>query len=135
MGRRLLGVIVGMIVAILVVTAAEALGQRAYPLPAGVAADPAALRALIHTLPTGAFAFVLGGWVLGAGLGSWAALRVSRASTLRPGLIVGTVVLVAAAYNVWTIPHPLWLVAAAVLGIPAATYLGATSGRIAEPAA
>ena len=124
MGRSLLGVLTGAVVAVVVIMIVEGIGMWLYPLPAGVdPTDPAALAAAIPSLPLGAFLFVLASWVLGAGIGGIAALRVARGPGRWPGLAVGCLVLLGAAYNIMVIPHPTWFVGAAVVGIVAAMLI------------
>ena len=129
MGRSLLGVLAGAVVAVVVIMIVESLGMWLYALPAGVdTTDPAAIAAAIPLLPLGAFLFVLASWVLGAAAGALVALRVARGPARWPGLAVGCLVLLGAAYNMMTIPHPTWFMGAAVAGIVAAT-LAATARR------
>jgi hypothetical protein len=118
MGRSLLGVLAGFVAAVVVIMVVEMIGMKVYPLPAGVdPTDPAALEALLPTLPPGSFLFVLASWFLGAGAGAVVAQRVARAPTRAPGLAVGGIILAFALYNMWVIPHPVWFMAVAVIGI------------------
>jgi hypothetical protein len=124
MGRSLLGVLAGFVVAVVVIMVVEMIGMKVYPLPAGVdPTDPAALEALLPTLPLGSFLFVLASWFLGTGVGAVVAQRVSKATTRAPGLTVGGLVLAAALYNLWAIAHPVWFMAVAVIGIVAVAVL------------
>jgi hypothetical protein len=124
MGRSLLGVLAGAVVAVVVIMVIEGIGMWLFPLPAGVdPTDPAALAAAIPSLPLGSFLFVLLSWVLGAAVGATVALRVARGPARWPGLAVGGLVLVGAGYNIMVIPHPTWFVGAAVVGIIVATLL------------
>jgi len=126
MGRAILGVVVGLVVAFVIVFALEAISHQIYPPPAGFdPSNPEAVRDLASRLPAGAFAFVLAGWVLGAALGAWAAVRVGGRMALWPGLVVGVLVLAASGYNVWTIPHPGWFITVGLLGVALGTWLGA----------
>ncbi|HQR17867.1 MAG TPA: hypothetical protein PK948_05835 [Gemmatimonadales bacterium] len=134
MGRSLLGVLAGFVVAVVVIMVVEMVGMKVYPLPAGVdPTDPAALQALMPTLPLGSFLFVLASWLLGTGAGAVVAQRVSKAASRVPGLTLGGLVLAAALYNMWVIPHPTWFVAASVFGIAAVAALA--SKPHAAPAA
>ncbi len=134
MGRSLLGVLAGFVVAVVVIMVVEMIGMKVYPLPAGVdATDPAALQALMPTLPLGSFLFVLASWLLGTGAGAVMAQRVAKATTRAPGLAVGGIILAFALYNMWVIPHPTWFMAAAVIGIAAVAVLA--SKPQAAPAA
>ncbi len=62
-------------------------------------------------------------------LGAWVGSRLSRTGKAWPGLVVGAVTLVATVVNLFTIAHPTWVVGAAVVGIPLATWIGARGGR------
>jgi hypothetical protein len=121
-----------MLVSFAVVFAAEAIGSRIYPPPPGIdMSTPEGIRALAAELPSGAFAFVVAGWLLAAGMGAWVAMRVARSASLRPGIIVGAILLGATIYNLVTIPHPTWVVVAGVIGIPLLAYLAASLARAA----
>jgi hypothetical protein len=128
MGRSLLGVLAGAVVAVVVIMVIEGIGMWLYPLPAGVdPTDPAALAAAIPSLPLGAFLLVLAAWLLGAASGAAVALRVAKGAARWPGLAVGSLVLAGAAYNLATIPHPTWFVGVAVVGIIVTTLLATRS--------
>ena len=134
MARSLLGVLAGFAVAVVVIIVVESIGLKLYPLPAGVdPSDPEAIKAAMPSMPLGAFLFVLASWFLGAGAGAAVAQRLAKATTRAPGLTVGGLILVAALYNMWAIPHPVWFMAAAVVGILAVTVL-ASRPRVASTA-
>jgi sorbitol-specific phosphotransferase system component IIBC len=131
MGRAILAIVAGCVLSVLVVVGVEALGHMIYPPPAGLdLRDPVAMRAVIAEMPFGAFVIVVFGWVLGAGLGAWLATRLSRTGKAWPGVAVGGLTLAATGVNLFTIAHPGWVVAAALIGIPLATWVGI---RLAQP--
>lgn len=124
MGRRILAILAGFILAIVVIFAVEYCSHLVYPLPPGV--DPTnaeALRSVMSRMPTGAFVFLLAGWLLGTATGAATAQRINRAPTLVPGLVVGAMIFAASVFNFKAIPHPVWVVAVALVGIPAVAYL------------
>jgi hypothetical protein len=125
MGRAILAVVAGCVVAVLVVAGLEALGHQIYPPPAGIDAnDPAAMRTIVARMPVGAFVILVFGWILGAGLGAWLATRLSGTGKAWPGGIVGGATLGATGLNLFNITHPTWVVIAALIGIPLATWVG-----------
>ena len=129
MGRSLLGVLAGAIAGFIVVMLVEWISLLLFPLPAGV--DPtnqADIAAAIPSMPVGAFLMVMLAWVLGAGVGAVAALRLAGGATRWPGLAVGGLVLAAALYNLAVIPHPAWFAVSSVLAIIAVTHF-ATRAR------
>lgn len=124
MGRSILGVILGLVVGILLVGLVETLGMRLIPPPAGMdPTDPDSIAAAISSMPVGSFLFVLAAWWLGAGVGASTAARVARTHARWPGLTVGGAILAATLYNLWTIPHPVWVALVGVVGIIAVTVV------------
>ncbi|MGH8084653.1 MAG: hypothetical protein ACREPV_05195 [Lysobacter sp.] len=135
MGRTILAVVVGVVVAWLVIVASQLAGAAAYPPPPGLdVTDPQQLAAFIQAAPVMAMAFVLGGWVLGALLGGWTAARISRRHPCIAALLVGTVVLAGVIANTMMIPHPQWMTLAGVLLPLPAAWLGARLARRNPPA-
>ena len=130
MGRIVLGLLAGLVVAGLTIFVIEALGHAVYPPPPGIdPRNPESLRSIIATLPAGAFAFVLLAWLLGSVAGAWTAVRMVGRRWLWPGLAVGAIVLAGVVYNMMALPHPTWMLPVALLGVPAATWIGAALAR------
>lgn len=129
MARAIFSVVAGLIVAVACVFAIEYIVHLFHPAPPGF--DPRnkeAVRALVAGLPLFAFLLVLFAWLLGAGLGAFMAVRINRRIAKWPGFLVGTLILVASLYNLFTIPHPIWFLVAAVIGVPIATWMGTNLG-------
>ena len=134
MGRAILAVIVGCVVAVLAILGIEATAHRLYPPPAGVdVSNPAAMDARIAQMPAAGIALVVFAWMLGAGLGAWVATRLSRTGRRWPGLVVGALIFAGTAYNLVTIPHPVWVLAAGLIGVPLAAWVGARAGSATPP--
>lgn len=132
MGRTIAGIVVGIVIAVALVFAIEAVVGLIVPAPADFnMRDPDAVRARVASLPTWVILLVGVGWIVGTGVGSWAAVRISRLRVLWPGLVVTAVIFLATLYNVMTIPHPIWFVAISMIAIPIAGWLGARSGAAA----
>jgi hypothetical protein len=132
MGRAILAIVVGCVVSVLVVFGMDAISHLVYSPPAGVnVRDPAAMRAIIEQMPTGAFIITVAGWMLGAGIGAWLATRLSGGKTWAGGA-VGGVTLAATGINLFTIMHPVWVVLAALIGIPLATWGGTRAAGTAR---
>ena len=131
MGRTLLAVVAGVVVAWLVIVLSQIAGAAAYPPPPGLdVTDPQQLAAFIGAAPPVAMAFVVAGYVLAAWLGGWIAARISRSHPRTAALLVGLLVLAGVVANMVMIPHPLWMIlASTLLPLPAA-WLGA---RLARP--
>jgi len=124
MGRTILGMLVGVVVAIAVIAAVEALGHSVWPPPAGLdptdPANEAAFAAFIAGMPLPAKLLVLIAWVLGTFIGALAAAKLARHQTAA-ALLVALVVLSGVVGMIMKVPHPTWLsVAGLLLPIPAA---------------
>lgn len=88
-----------------------------------------------HSIPTGLFGFVLLGWVLGSAAAGAAATRWCGRRTPWAGIVAGLVLLAAAGLNMASFTHPAWVVAAAVLLMPAAAWWTSRAGLSPGPAA
>ncbi|HJU69664.1 MAG TPA: hypothetical protein VJ650_15600 [Gemmatimonadaceae bacterium] len=92
MGRIIGGILLGVMIAVAVVFAIELVVQQIFPAPADFnMRDAEAVRARVASLPAWVILAVLVGWVVGTGIGSWAAVRVGRTTSLWPGLVVGAI--------------------------------------------
>ncbi|GAB1408203.1 hypothetical protein MASR1M8_21220 [Thermomonas brevis] len=125
--RTLLGAVLGVVVAMLTITAVEYLGHQVYPPPPGLnPMDPADMERILGLLPAGAKWFVVAAWTCGALLGGLVAALVARhprIAALVPALLVMTGVVMV---SLQMPGHPRWMaVAGLLLPIPAA-LLGAT---------
>jgi hypothetical protein len=121
--RSALVLLAGVVAAVLVVVLVDTLVGSIYPLPSGTDLnDRAAVRAAVATMPTAAFALLLGGWTVAAAAGAYLAARLARRSPALHGLIVALFVMMATIANLAAIPHPVWLWPAAIILIPAAGW-------------
>jgi hypothetical protein len=131
MGRAILAVVAGCVAAVLVVSGMDAISHLVYPPPSGLdPGSPDAMRSMIAQTPTGAFIIIVAGWILGAGLGAYVATRLSHGRAWTGGA-VGGVTLAATVVNLFAIAHPVWVVIAALIGIPLATWGGVRAARTA----
>jgi len=111
--------------AMVVIAAIQLVSSLVYPLPAGLELrDQEALARHIATLPMGAFLFVLASYLLGTVLGTWLVGWWSPRESPANSLIVGFILLLAGASNLFTIPHPVWFAVASVLMFPIASSAG-----------
>ena len=122
MGRTILAVLAGLVVAWITITLCEFGGVALHPPPPGTnLADPQALAAFIGAAPPSAMLLVLLGWVAGAFDGGLVAALISRRHKNGAALTIGALVLLGVIANNLMIPHPLWMtVAGVLLPVPAA---------------
>lgn len=130
MGRNIAAGIAGVVVAFLLVLVVEKIGHAVYPPPADLNfADPDAMRAYIETLPIGALLFVAAAWFVGTTCGTCAACAIGTAKPVYFAAVVGGLMLVATAINLYMIPHPLWFSAVGIAGIVVGAWLGTMCTR------
>ena len=121
--RLILALLAGILAAFITVMLVETVGHAIYPTPQGLDMnDPAALRTYVEALPLGAKLFVLAAWLAGSADGVFVACLVARRRYRLCATLVAALLLLATATNLWLIPHPLWLAAAGLLGIPLVAY-------------
>ncbi len=139
--RRILAIVAGLVAAMAIIFAIEAVGRALFPLPSGMALnDPESMRDRMDLIPVGALASILVAWTVGALAGSYSVGRLIGTGGFMLAYIAGGVVLVWAAWMTMRMPHPIWFVAAAPILIVGATVLGAWPSRprrpkVARPAA
>jgi hypothetical protein len=114
MGRTILGILAGLVVAWLAMTICEFASLFLHRPPAGFdLRDPQALAAHIAAAPLSAMLVVVIGWVLAAFVGGWVAARIAR-HRLVAALVIGLLVLAGVIANNTMIPHPLWMTIAGI---------------------
>jgi predicted ferric reductase len=119
--RRFIGVVIGVIVALITVALVEAIGHRVFPPPPGLdLTNLADVAQMVAGMSGGALSIVLIAWFLGSFLGGWVALRFSY-WRIAP-LIVSAIVIAGALQSFVMIPHPVWMMAAG-LTLPALAAL------------
>ena len=125
--RSALVLLAGVVASVLVVMLMDAVVGRIYPLAPGTdLRNPESMRQAIAALPAGAFALLVVGWALAAGVGAYIAARFATHAYAVHGLIVALFVLVATVSNLARIPHPVWMWPAAIVLIPLAGWAATT---------
>ena len=128
--RTLLAVVAGVITAMLLMFALEAVGLMLFPPPAGLQINNEAdLALLLEMSSTGKKLWVVSGWALASLAGGWVAARISRRHPRGAAVAVGTLIVVGVVMNAMAIPHPLWMNALGVLLPLPMALLGARLAR------
>ena len=117
--RTILGIVAGVVLAVVVIMVLEMAGHTAMPPPAGLdPADPEDLKQMVASASTAAKAWVVFGWFVAVVAGGWVARRLSRKAWA--GWVVAGFIVLACIANIVMIPHPLWMqiasIAAPLLG-------------------
>jgi hypothetical protein len=128
MKRKIFAVVLGVIAAVVIIIAIEALGHSLFPLPAGMdVTDTDAMKAYIVTLPTAALLIVMAAWIIATLAGGIIACIIARETPLIYSAIIGGLVLLGTIINLMSLPHPLWFSITSVLAIIATIFI---TGRI-----
>ena len=128
--RSVLGIVVGVVVALAIITGFDFLSSSLFPLPPGVDPfDPAQLQAVMDQIPAAAFGIILLGWAAASFFGAWLAARIAGRAPFVHGMTVAVLLLVAGVLNMMLVPHPIWVW---VLGVAAFIGFGYLGSKLAE---
>ncbi len=111
--RRILGIVLGVVAALGILMAIEALAHFLYPAPAFDTLNRAELATSMAAIPLPAKGIVALGWLASAFGGAWLALRVC--DWRWAGWIVAALVVAGNIANLIALPHPFWMQALALL--------------------
>ncbi len=126
MGRSIIGVIVGILAGVLVISLMQWLGHMVYPTPEGAdMKDPSVVAEYIKTAPAGAISSVLLGYLFGSMTAGFVSTKVAKVNHTKLGLICGIFMLLAVIMVLLSIPHPMWFMIACLLLIVPKALLGA----------
>lgn len=128
--RKLGGVVVGAVVALLLIVVLERAIRYVFPPPPLDYSDPDVRRLLAMNAPAGSLISVIVAYAFAALAGAWTAVRVARDGAW-PAWAVGGLLLLQTVLNVVSLPHPLWFTVLALAAIAAAAW---TAGQLASGA-
>lgn len=120
--NRLVAGVIGVFAGATTIMLVESLGHTLFGT-----ADPGDLASI--TVPM--FLSVLVAWILGSAVAGGLATYWARATTLVLGTVMGLILLAGAVSTMMAIPHPLWMMVAAVVLMPAAALVAARG--VAQP--
>ncbi len=121
--RKILAVVFGVVAAVIVIIAIEALGHAIYPPPAGLDfTNRGAMETYVAGLPVGALLSVMLAWLAATFAGGLLACFIGREKPYVFAGIVGALVLTGTVINLMSIPHPLWFSVTSVVAIIATAF-------------
>lgn len=124
--RSFAAIMGGMVIAVTVVSLCDLAAGALHPAPPGFdLRDMAQAEAHAAAAPTSALLMVLLGWMLGPFAGGLVASRVAAGNGRMYVWVITGVLYVATIMNLMVVPHPTWMVAGALLGVPLAGWLAA----------
>lgn len=131
MGRKIGGVVVGLLAAGLVVWLVEMAGHQAFPPGPGF--DPAAPDLALVPLP--ALLSIALAWTLGPLVGGFVTTRVGKPAGPVPAMVVGLFFFAADVANLYMFGAPPWLWVVGLLAPLPAAWLGFAWARRRRPPA
>ncbi|MEI9853003.1 MAG: hypothetical protein WDN24_21560 [Sphingomonas sp.] len=105
--KKLLGVVVGAVVAVAAIMGLEYLNHQIFPWTVADPGDIESIRAAVEAAPVTSKTMLVGGYFLGALAGGLIAVRI--AGWAAAGWIVALLVVAGGVANLAMIPHPLWM--------------------------
>lgn len=125
--RIVLGLIIGVVVGFGVVMLGDYLNHRFFPPPPDVQiTNPEAIRAYLQNAPMLSLLGLPVTWTIAAFASAFAAAKIAMRAWA--GWVTGGLLFAATGANLALIPHPLWMLIAAIVFVPAAAWLGARMG-------
>lgn len=116
MARAILGVVVGLAVAMAIIFLIEGLATAISPPPPGLDLNNEAdLARMVEMTGTTTRIVVVAGWLLASFIGAWVAAKISRAHRVAAAIAVGVGIVLGVVLNVTMLPHPLWMTVPGVL--------------------
>jgi hypothetical protein len=127
--------VAGAFSAFVVVAVVEGIGHAIYaPATLPDMSDSEAVATFVRALPLGAFLFVLAAYLAATIVGGVVAAVMARRHAMWLAVIVGGLILLASVINFVAIPHPIWFMAATLVGVPLAAWLTGRLGQAWTPA-
>ncbi|MBL8544963.1 MAG: hypothetical protein JNL81_00780 [Hyphomonadaceae bacterium] len=125
--RVILGIAIGVAVGIGLVMAGDAINHRLWPPPPEVQiTNPEAIRDYMRTAPITSLLGLPVTWTIAAFAAAFAGAKIAAKSWA--GWIAGALVFALTCLNLAMIPHPAWMLVAAIVLVPAAAWLGGRTG-------
>ena len=125
MTNRLLAVLAGVIAGVFVIFLGDILIHALFPAPdyLNMRNKTDAIKA-IELMPFIALVIMLFYWLLSSFIGGLVAGKIAKTNWQLPTIFTGIVLLMAAVYNMISIPHPIWMVVIAIVLYGPAAYYG-----------
>lgn len=129
MKKNILFIVLGIFVAVLLVSALEFVAGQIFPHPEGMDYNnPEEVKKMMMSMPAGAFIFMALSWGIATFAGGFIAGLRSESFPLRNALIVGGIILILTLINLISLPHSLWFSVLSLSVLLPAAYLGGKIG-------
>ena len=128
--RSVGSIIASVVIALLLILAIEGVSAIFHPFSAGAdASDLEVCKAHVAKYPQWVLALVVVGWGGTVFVSAWLATRLGTHRHPAHGIVVGALLIVAVAFNMFMLPYPLWFKVANLLIFPLCVFLGIKFGR------
>lgn len=129
--RKIIGIIVGMVIAIALIDLTWSLASRWFPSPVDLGSDADVLATYVVRMPLAGKLLVTAGWLITGVVAAFAALRIAQ---WRPaGWIVGALIITLGILNLTQLAHPLWMQVMSVVAPLAGCWLAERHFHRARP--
>ncbi len=128
--------VLGIVVAMVLIVAVEAVSAVLHPFPPGVyPSDMEACREHVANYPQWLLAAFAPAWWFMVFASTWVATRLGAARHPAHGIALGLLLLAAVAFNMYMLPYPLWFEAGNWIMFPLATLAAVWLARGKKPPA
>ena len=125
--RKIIGVMAGLMVAMLIITVIESLNAKLHPLPNGVnIEDREAMQGYINSLPKTAFIILLSGYLLASFFCGLVIRLIAKSDDRTPAYLAGIGLTTAGIVNFFSFEHPWWVIIIGLLIFVPVTLYGFT---------
>lgn len=123
-------IILSLVVAMALIIAVEVVTTIFHPFPPGVdTSDHEVVEAHVARCPHWVLALAVVGWGVTTFVSAWIATRLGAGRHPAHGIAIGSLLLLAAAFNMFMLPYPVWFELANLLALPLATFWAVKVGR------
>ena len=123
-------IIVSLVAAMTLIIAVEVVTTFFHPFPEGAdTTDHEVVEAHVAKFPHWVLGIAVVGWGVTTFVSAWIATRLGAGRHPAHGIAIGSLLLVAAAFNMFMLPYPVWFELATLLILPLAIFGAVKSGR------
>ncbi len=132
--RSVGAIVASLVVATVLIIAVEAVSAIFYPFPPGVdTSDIEVVKTHVANCPHWVLALAVVGWGGTVFASAWLATRLGAGRHPAHGIAVGSLLFLAAAFNMFMLPYPIWFEIVNLLIFPLAIFGAVKVGRAPQP--
>ena len=132
--RSIGAIFASLIVAMVLIVAVEVVTTIFHPFPAGAdTTDHEVVEAHVEKFPPWVLGIAVVGWGVTTFVSAWIATRLGAVRHPAHGIAIGSLLLLAAAFNMFMLPYPVWFELATLLILPLAIFGAVKFGRAPQP--